>query len=68
MSAQEMLDVAMRHCTAMSDAMIDACVRWAYETGERLSVPQDLAERHLNRDETHEIPYEDFVRLTGASV
>jgi len=67
LGVQEMLDVAMRYGTAMSDAMIGACVRWAHETGAMLSMPDELASR-LDRDETHTIPYEDWARLTGASV
>ena len=36
---QELLDIAMRHATRMSDAMILACYRCAYEQGVRLHAP-----------------------------
>lgn len=39
MDVQELLDIAMRHATAMSDAMIVACFQRAHEMGKVLRVP-----------------------------
>ena len=40
MTLQEMLRIALRHFTAMADAMVAACVRKAAETGEPLAIPE----------------------------
>ena len=39
MTVQDMLEIACRHETPMSDAMVAACVAWAVETGNRLERP-----------------------------
>lgn len=39
MDVQQMLDIAMRHATTMSDAMIVACFQRAHELGQSLAVP-----------------------------
>ena len=36
---QQMLDIAMRHATAMADAMVVACYEKAHELGVRLRAP-----------------------------
>lgn len=39
LTVQQMLDIACRHVTAMSDAMVAACVQWACDNGEPLRLP-----------------------------
>lgn len=43
LSLQQLLDIACRHATAMSDAMVCACVGRALETGEALRMPRGHA-------------------------
>lgn len=48
MTLQELLNIAMRYATAMSDAMILACYECAYEDGVTLSAPtRDDARLHV---------------------
>lgn len=45
MTLNEIAAIASRYLTRMADAMIDACVRRADETGERIAVPKERLER-----------------------
>lgn len=49
LSVQRMAEIASRHLTMMADAMIRACVQWAVDNGELISVP----ERGRTRGITH---------------
>lgn len=68
MTINELVQIAARHLTAMSDAMIAACVRKALETGERLDIParkRPTAQRGLHAAQIilDEMDDEDWRRM-----
>lgn len=59
MTIQEMVDIAMRYETAMSDALIIACIQHHYLTGEPLAPPtREMARRCEQSAARHESAYE----------
>lgn len=68
MTLQELLDIAMRYATALSDAMILACYECAYETGVKLRAPsreeaRSRAWQTKGKRPKSETDYERMVRL-----
>lgn len=60
---QELLEIAMRYATAMSDAMILACYECAYESGIKLQAPKrPHGWRTKGERPRHEPDYERMVR------
>ena len=58
----DLMAIALRYTTAMSDAMVDACIERAGRTGEPLFAPQRGRRARRGKRPTEEIDWEKMVR------
>ena len=62
MTLIDLMAIALRYTTAMSDAMVDACIERAERTGEPLFEPQRRQRARRGKRPTEEIDWEKMVR------
>ena len=58
----DLMAIALRYTTAMSDAMMDACIERHERTGEPLFAPQRRQRAERGKRPTEEIDWEKMVR------
>lgn len=61
MTLIDLMAIALRYTTAMSDAMVDACIERASRTGEPLFAPQRRQRARRGKRPTEEIDWERMV-------
>ena len=61
MTLIDLMAIALRYTTAMSDAMVDACIERAGRTGEPLFEPQRRQRARRGKRPTEEIDWERMV-------
>lgn len=66
LTLQQIADIAGRHYTRMADAMIEACVRHAQETGEKFDIPERCImprKSRVSRKAERRIAFEEWRRM-----
>ena len=62
MTLIDLMAIALRYTTAMSDAMVDACIERAGRTGEPLFEPQRRQRARRGKRPTEEIDFDRMMR------
>lgn len=62
MTLIDLMAIALRYTTAMSDAMVDACIERAGRTGEPLFEPQRRQRARRGKRPTEEIDFDKMMR------
>lgn len=62
MTLIDLMAIALRYTTAMSDAMVDACIERAGRTGEPLFEPQRRQRARHGKRPTEDVDWEKMVR------
>lgn len=62
MTLIDLMAIALRYTTAISDAMVDACIERAGRTGEPLFAPQRRQMARRGKRPAEEIDWEKMVR------
>lgn len=61
MTLIDLMAIALRYTTAMSDAMVDACIERAGRTGEPLFAPQRRQRARRGKRPTEDVDWERMV-------
>lgn len=62
MTLIDLMAIALRYTTAMSDAMVDACIERAERTGEPLFAPQRRQRARRGKRPNEEIDFDRMMR------
>lgn len=62
MTLIDLMAIALRYTTAMSDAMVDACIERAERMGEPLFAPQRRQRAKRGKRPTEEIDFDKMMR------
>lgn len=67
LDVNQLAAIASRYATLMADAMLDACMRHAAETGEKFGIPERVIAPRRGRRPAEDVDWERMVEGNRAS-